>query len=117
MKRLLPLLSSLIFALPAGAAETAEKGLAEIRELGSLNGQALACAQNEAVTRIKALMIDVAPKVRDFGAAFEEATNQAFLAQTKDQAGCQSGAILTLQAEATAQRLQATLPAQPQAVK
>jgi len=117
MKRLLPLLCSLMLALPAGAAELAEQGLAEIRELGSLNGQALACAQNDAVARIKTLMIDLAPKLRDYGAAFEEATNQAFLRQTQDQAGCQSGAILTLQAEAAAQRLQAAIPATAQAEK
>ncbi len=117
MKRLLPLLCSLLLALPAGATELADNGLAEIRELGSLNGQALACAQKEAAARIKRLMIDFAPKVRNYGAVFEEATNQAFLTQTQDQAGCQSDAILTFQAEAVVKRLQVAIPAPTQTEK
>lgn len=115
MKRLLPLICALMLALPAAADDSAARGVAEIGELGRLNGQALACAQNQAASRIKALMIDHAPKVRNVGTAFEEATNQAFLAQTQDPSGCQSGAILILQAEEVVKRLQAAFPAQSSA--
>lgn len=115
MKRLLPLLCGLVLALPAGAADGAGQGLADVGEMGRLNGQALACSQGEAAARIKALMIDFAPKTRTYGAAFEEATNRAFLAQSQDPSGCQSGAVLILQAEETAKRIQAAFPAPPQA--
>jgi len=112
MKNLLPLLCALILAFPAVAEDGAAKGVAEIAELGRLNGQALACAENQAAARIKALMIDHAPKVRNVGSAFEEATNQAFLERAKDPSGCQSGAILILQAEEVAKRLLAAFPTQ-----
>lgn len=112
MKSLLPLLCALMLAFPAAAEDSTAKGVAEIAELGRLNGNALACAENAAAARIKALMIAHAPKVRNVGSAFEEETNQAFLAQSKDPSGCQSGAILILQAEDVAKRLQAAFPAQ-----
>ena len=116
MKSLLPLLCALMLAFPVAAGEGTAKGVAEIAELGRLNGQALACAESQAAARIKALMIDHAPKVRNVGSAFEEETNQAFLAQSKDPSGCQSGAVLILQAEEVAKRLQAAFPVQTPAV-
>lgn len=115
MKRVLPLLCALMLALPAAANDSVAKGVAEIGELGRLNGQALACAENQAAARIKALMIEHAPKVRNVGSAFEEATNRAFLEQSQDPSGCQSGAVLILQAEEVAKRLLAAFPAQPPA--
>lgn len=112
MKSSLPLLCVLMLAFPAAAEDGVAKGVAEIAELGRLNGQALACAESQAATRIKALMIDHAPKVRNVGSVFEEETNRAFLAQSKDPSGCQSGAVLILQAEEVAKRLLTVFPAQ-----
>jgi len=107
------MLCFLSLALPAHAADTpADAGLAEVRDLGRLNGQALACSQTEAAARIKAIMIKHAPKSRRYGEAFETTTNEEFLAQTrKDQAACQDGATLASQVEEAATRLQAAVPA------
>lgn len=109
MKRSALLLCFLSLALPARAAD-APVGLAETRDLGRLNGQALACSHTEAAARIKTMMIKHAPKTRRYGTAFEEATNEAFLAQTREQDTCQAASVLTLQAEEVVQRLQAVLP-------
>jgi hypothetical protein len=118
MKRLAVPLCLLSLALPAYAADTpAEAGLSEIRELGRLNGQALACSYAETAARIKALMLKYAPKTRRYGAAYEEATQEAFLAQTREGAACQDGSVLALQADEVARRLQAALPAPAPASK
>ncbi len=116
MKRFILTLCLLGPALPAIAADSpSDAGLTEIRELGLLNGQALACSHTQTASRIKAIMIQHAPKSRRYGEAFEAATNQAFLAQVKnDKAACEDGAALAKQAETLALRLQAAIPAMAQ---
>lgn len=94
------------FALPVAADTAADAGLPETRDLGLLNGQALACSHTKTAARIKKIMIERAPKSRRYGEAFEAATNEAFLAQVKkDPAACQDEAVLASQAEALAARL------------
>ncbi len=111
MRRFAPLLL-LLSVVPAVAAESADMALTEVRAMGLLNGQALACSHPEAVARIKALMIKLTPKSRLYGEAFEAATNEGYLAQTKnDQAVCQDGTLLVAQAEEEAKRLQAAFSA------
>lgn len=114
MKHLVPLLCVLASLPTAHANDVADAGRAEIRELGRLNGHALACGQQESAARIKALMIAHAPKTRDYGSTFEDATSESFLDISKDAGGCQAGAVLTLQAEDVSQRLRALFPAQPE---
>lgn len=110
MKRFVLMLFILSIALPVGAVDSADRVLTEVQVMGHLNGQALACSQPEVVTRIKVLMIKFVPKSRLYGAAFETATNEGFLVQTKnEQATCQDGTLLFEQVEETAKRLQATL--------
>jgi hypothetical protein len=113
MKRSALLLCFLSLALSAHAADSStDAGLTEVRDLGRVNGQALACGFGEAVSRIKAAMIQHAPKSRRYGAAFEEATNMAFLDQTKkEQTTCPDGPTLSGQVDEATQRLQATVPA------
>jgi hypothetical protein len=99
-------------ALPAAADSSIDAGLTEVRDLGLLNGQALACSHNQVAARIKTVMIQHAPKSRRYGEVFESATNEAFLAQVrKDPAACQDGPALASETEAVATRLQAAVPA------
>ena len=111
-KRFALALSLFGFALSAAAADpVADPGLTEVRELGLLNGQALACSHTQVAGHIKTIMIEHAPKSRRYGEAFEAATNEAFLDQVKkDQAACQAGSALASQADAVAARLQAAGP-------
>jgi len=113
MKRSALLLCFLSVALSARAADSlTDAGLTEIQALGRLNGQALACDFAETASRIKTVIIQHAPKSRRYGAAFEEATNKAFLEQTrKDQATCPDGPTLNGQVDEATQRLQAAVPA------
>lgn len=113
MKRSAFLLCFLSLALSAHAADSStDAGLAEIRALGRINGQALACDYADTASRIKSVMIQHAPKSRRYGAAFEEATNEAFLDQSrKEQTTCPDGPTLTERVDEATQRLQAALPA------
>jgi hypothetical protein len=113
MKRSALLLCFLSLALSAHAADSStDAGLTEVRDLGRVNGQALACGFGEAVSRIKAAMIQHAPKSRRYGAAFEETTNKAFLEQSrKDQTTCPDGPTLSGQIDEATQRLQSAAPA------
>lgn len=112
MKRFAALLCFMVLALSAQAATSpADAGLAEIRDLGRLNGQALACDFADTAARIKSVMIQHAPKSRRYGAAFEEATNDAFLAQSrKEAATCPDGPTLNGNVETATQSLLGALP-------
>ena len=74
--RICLLSAALVLPLPAAASEA---GHAAIRDLGSLNGVALACKFGDEVSRMKAAVVDNAPKLRSYGLAFDDATNAAFL--------------------------------------
>lgn len=56
---------------------------AAVSELGRLNGAALACKQPALVSRARNAVQTTAPKTRSYGEIFENATNDAFLAQGK----------------------------------
>lgn len=110
------LITSLIVVLGVGssavlAADDAEAGLAAVRRLGTLNGQALACADKDAAAHAKLLMLTHAPKTQRFGAAYEEATQESYLAQTRAAGACPDAKALAGRIDEVAQRLRTTLPA------
>lgn len=98
-------------------AADAEAGLLAIRALGSVNGQALACSEMEAATRAKSLMLAHAPKTQRFGAAFDEATQEAFLAQTRAAGTCPDAAQLIDRLNRLALQLDESLPVVAPAAK
>lgn len=105
----------LVYTLSATAGDSPiDAGLTEVRELGRLNGHALACSYTQLVSKAKAIMIQHAPKSRRYGEAFEAETNKAYLAQTKNnQAVCENATTLSNQAEVLAMRLRAVVPSAP----
>lgn len=115
MKRFVVLLCFMSFALPGQAADSpTDAGLAEVHDLGRLNGLALACGYTDSVARIKTAVIQHAPKSRRYGAAFEEATNASFLNQAKrEQSTCIDGPTLNGQVDGLVQRLQAVVKPAP----
>lgn len=104
------------FALIAGVAfdvaarSPADAGLAAVQDLGSLNGQALACGQMAISGKTKGLMLAYAPKTRSYGEAFEEATNAVYLEQGRDQGSCPEAADFTVKLNELSARLQKALP-------
>ena len=110
------ILLSLAAPLPA-LAEDLEAAVAAVKQLGALNGQALACAEKAAAARAKVLMLAHSPKTARFGAAYEEATQEAFLAQTRASGTCPDTKALDGKLNDVAQKLQAALPIAPAAAK
>ncbi|MDP2825186.1 MAG: hypothetical protein Q8O52_21200 [Sulfuritalea sp.] len=92
------------------AAADAEAGLLAVKALGNANGQALACSQMQAAARAKSLMLAHAPKTPRFGAAYEEATQEAFIAQTRSGKACADATELTARLNQLALQLSETLP-------
>ncbi|MDP2794694.1 MAG: SCO family protein [Sulfurisoma sp.] len=83
-----------------------------VKEVGIVNGIALACGHRDAVARAKALMIMRVPKTREYGEIFEQAANDSFLAQSVkkgDRGACPGRATLAVQIETAAR----SLPAAP----
>lgn len=107
-------LAMLMAGSAVAAAEVEPAGVAEVRELGRINGLALACSQGEAAARIKNILIQHAPKTRRYGEAFEQATQEAFLSQGEKPVACRDGAAYVVEAEVLSLRLQAAVPAQAQ---
>lgn len=110
------ILLSLAVSLPASA-EDLEAGLAAVRQLGTLNGQALACAEKDAAAHAKVLMLAHAPKTQRFGSAYEEATQEGYLAQTRSAGACPDAKALAGRIDEVAQRLRTELPATQPAAK
>lgn len=103
------LLIAASFALPVRAAPSyIDELLGHVAALGQLNGQALACRDKAAAARIKSIMINRAPKTREFGEAFDQATQQAFAAAR--QRACPTAAELLVSAEALALHFPAPPP-------
>jgi len=113
---LLSLAAPLAAPLPA-LAEDLEAAVSAVKQLGALNGQALACAEKAAAARAKVLMLAHSPKTARFGAVYEEATQEAFLAQTRASGTCPDAKGLDGKLNDAAQRLQKALPIAPAATK
>lgn len=101
-----------LLAFPVRAAD-ADAGLAAVGELGQANGLALACGDKETISRAKNLMLQHAPKTPRYGQAFEQATQQGFLAQVKGPSTCPEARAVAERIEGLAQRLRVALPAKP----
>ncbi len=118
MNALHAMLLSLIVVLPAPAfAADAEAGLLAVKTLGSVNGQALACAETKLAARAKQLMLAHAPKTQRFGTAYEEATQEAFLTQTRAAGTCPDATQLTDRLNRLALQLAESLPIAAPAAK
>lgn len=63
-----------------------------VEALGTLNGIALQCKHLDEMRRMKEAMVANAPKERSFGLAFDQATNDSFLAFLDAKSPCPSTA-------------------------
>ncbi|MDP2830291.1 MAG: hypothetical protein Q8O37_17020 [Sulfuricellaceae bacterium] len=108
MKKMLLILGMVWLPLASHAAElSADAGLADVRALGRLNGLALSCSMTDVASRIKQVMIQHAPKSSVHGQAFEQATNEAYLARSRGEADCPDKIHAISQVEDGARALQA----------
>ena len=96
--------------LAAAAQASEEAGLAAVRDLGRLNGQALACGKKDTASWVRILMLNHAPKTRAYGETYEEGTQEAFVAHGRGTP-CPTSVELAGRLEAVTQRLKTALPA------
>jgi hypothetical protein len=98
MNRVADLMTRVALAcLPITA--VADPRYATVEALGALNGVALHCRYLDQVSRMKAAVVDNAPKERSFGLAFDESTHEAFLAFIQRGATCPGKAGFSGQVE------------------
>lgn len=109
MKLAAPILA-LALCAASHATFATDEGTAAVQALGRLNGIALACQQPALVSRTRNSVVTTAPKTREIGEAFENATNAAYLEQGKGGA-CPDAATLASNVAAAEKRLQAAFPA------
>lgn len=95
--------------LAVAAQASEEAGLAAVRDLGRLNGNALACGQKDTAAWVRVLMLNHAPKTRTYGEAYEEGTQETFAAHGRGEP-CAAPAVLAARLDAVTQRLKAALP-------
>jgi hypothetical protein len=108
MKRVLACLLFMLPLVPVQAQDaSASPGLAEVRKLGLLNGEALACKQMALVDRIRQRIIYEAPKTREVGETFENATTERFLAIGKDETACSDARTMAERIEQASQAMRA----------
>lgn len=82
-------------------------GVEQVKALGRLNGEALACKQMPLVDRIRMRIVNEAPKTREIGEIFEAATTERFLAMGSGNAVCTDGRNLAERIEAATEALRA----------
>lgn len=97
----------LLTALPSHAA--GPEGIAAVAEAGKVNGIALACSNGSLSLHLKKTVIEIVPKTPELGAKFEEATQQGFLAQTKEPA-CPDPVAQKARADKAIEALRAQFP-------
>lgn len=107
MKKILLGLTCLL-SLALAHGQTATPGSAEVRTLGLLNGEALACQHMALVDRIRTRIVGEAPKTREIGEIFEAATTERFLAMGQDKAACADARTLADRIETATQAMRAT---------
>ncbi len=95
--------------LAAAVQASEEAGLSAVRDLGRLNGQALACGKKDTAAWVRILMLNHAPKTRAYGEAYEEGTQETFAAHGRGEP-CAAPAVLAARLDAVTQRLKAALP-------
>ena len=104
---------TILFACCLGLAAVAqaseEAGLSAVRDLGRLNGQALACGNKDTASWVRILMLNHAPKTRAYGEAYEEGTQETFAAHGRGEP-CAAPAVLSARLDAVTQRLKIVLP-------
>ncbi len=89
-----PLMICLSMAISLAASADEDARYQAVTGLGELNGIALQCKYLDQVRRMKAAVVATAPKERSFGLAFDQATNDGFLAFIRNAQVCPTHEVL-----------------------
>jgi hypothetical protein len=100
-----------LFLLMAGPLPADQKARqVALSRMGELNGVALACRRFEQTRRIKQALIETLPKQRELGQAFDDDTNDSFMAFVNSGKPCPSPAEFGEQVEEAVEALRQAYP-------
>lgn len=111
--RYLALLLAGISGFSLAASPPAPELQQRISALGQLNGVALACQQMALSARLREILINQAPKEREIGEIYEQATQASFLAQGQEGKNCPDSKTLAGQIDDARANLERTLGSKP----
>lgn len=83
----------LVWTSPSGA--ISDEQYQVIRKLGELNGVALHCGYFDETRRMKKALVSNLPKRRQLGQAFDDITNDSYLALIEQKAVCPDAGVFT----------------------
>lgn len=110
-------LLALLLAGLSGFSHAAGTPGAELQQsvsaLGQLNGIALACQQMALSARLREILINEAPKEREIGELYEQATQTAFLAQGQEGKSCPDSKAFAVQIDDARTTLRKSLGGKP----
>lgn len=99
--------ATLAFGSQVSASDAPPDVTASVQALGELNGRAIACQYLALSARLREIIIAHAPKERNFGELYEQATSQSYLRQGQSQSLCPDGKQLADEINLAAARLKA----------
>lgn len=109
--------SALLISCISGFSQAAGTPTPELQQsvstLGQLNGVALACQQMALSARLREILINEAPKEREIGELYEQATQISFLAQGQEGKTCPDSKSLVKQVDLARENLRRTLAVKP----
>ncbi len=100
-----------ILAAIAAPTLAADPRYQAVDALGELNGLALQCKYIDQVRRMKAAVVDNAPKERSFGLAFDQATNRAFLEFNRAGGSCPGPDLMARRVDAAIETVRSVFAA------
>lgn len=83
-----------------------------IRKMGQLNGVALHCKYLGETRRMKQALVSALPKRRQLGKAFDDITNESFLAFIQNKSACPEKEQFTAEVDAAIASLMTAFPEQ-----
>ncbi len=89
----------LLLLLSTAAHAVSEAQFDAVKAVGNLNGIALNCKYLDETRRMKRSIVSTVPKIRIIGEAFDQSTNDAFLAMIAAKKPCPSEHTLSLQVD------------------
>jgi len=104
--------AAVIMALAVQAQAVTDHQYNSIKQLGELNGVALNCKFLDETRRMKKALVQALPKRRQLGQAFDDITNNSFLAFIQAKSPCPDAAEFSEKVDTAIQALNAAFSTQ-----
>lgn len=110
MKKLMIICFYLSWLFSGNALALTDDQIAAVRDMGMLNGIALHCGYYDQTRIMKKNLVEILPKKRELGLAFDEASNESFLAFIDKKEKCPGAVSLMERVNKALQSLRTKFP-------